>query len=102
MLEWLAVRCAERFFLTDYRERDGANINCYYYQMGQTRLSWEAFDTDAERYRRGYGGLMKAALCWQAELAPELRARLQTRRRLGDRRVGWYAANFRRLNRMPQ
>ena len=102
LLEWLAVRCAERFFLTDYRERDGANINCYYYQMGQTRLSWEAFDTDAERYRRGYGGLMKAALCWQAELAPELRARLQTRRRLGDRRVGWYAANFRRLNRMPQ
>lgn len=102
LLEWLAARCVGRFLATDYREREGANINCYYYQMASTRLNWDSFDTEAAAYRRAYGGLMKTALAWRAELYPELRRRLGKRRRLGGRTPGWYAANFRRLGRKPQ
>lgn len=101
LLEWLATRCISRFLATDYREREGANINCYYYQMASTRLNWDSFDTEAAAYRRAYGGLMKTALAWRAELYPELRRRLD-KRRLGGRTPGWYAANFRRLGRKPQ
>lgn len=85
LLEWLATRCVGRFLATDYREREGANINCYYYQMASTRLNWDSFDTEAAAYRRAYGGLMKTALAWRAELYPELRRRLGKRRRLGGR-----------------
>ena len=101
LLEWLATRCLTRFLATDYREQEGAHINCYYYQMGSTRLNWESFDQEGAAYRRAYGGLMKTALVWRAELYPELRRRLD-KRRLGGRKPGWYAANFRRLGRKPQ
>ena len=102
LLEWLAARCIQRFLDTDYREKEGAHINCYYYQTASARLSWESFDSQGAAYRRAYGGLMKTALVWRAELYPELRRRLTRRRRLGCRVPGWYAANFRRLGRMPQ
>lgn len=95
MLEWLAARCAARFFSTGFRGDQAHNMDCYYYQWHTPHFCWDSFDTDAALYRARYGALMKAAAVYVTECYPALRAFLcDGRRSLG--RVGYLAAFFRR------
>lgn len=95
MLEWLAARCAARFFSTGFRGDEAHNMDCYYYQWHTPHFCWDSFDTDAALYRVRYGAMMKAAAVYVTECYPALRAFLcDGRRSLG--RVGYLAAFFRR------
>ena len=95
MLEWLAARCAARFFSTGFRGDQAHNMDCYYYQWHTPHFCWDSFDTDAALYRVRYGAMMKAAAVYVTECYPALRAFLcDGRRSLG--RVGYLAAFFRR------
>ena len=97
--KWLAARCAGHFFTEPLS--DGP-ARCYDYQINGVRAGWNLFAQEEARYRRAYGGLMKAALCWRAELYPALQKKLTTRRHLKDRRLGWYAANFRSMKKLSE
>ena len=97
--KWLAARCVGHFFTESLP--DGP-ARCYDYQINGVRAGWNLFAQEEARYRRAYGGLMKAALCWQAELYPALQKKLTTHRHLKDRRLGWYAANFRGMKKLPE
>ena len=97
--KWLAARCAGHFFTEPLP--DGP-ARCYDYQINGVRAGWNLFAQEEARYRRAYGGLMKAALCWRAELYPALQKKLTTHRHLKDRRLGWYAANFRGMKKLPE
>ena len=94
LLEWLASRCVARFFRTGFRGEDARNIDCYYYQMHARDFAWECFDDEAELYREGYGGMLKAAAMFFAECYPTLRARLREDARGRANVVNYYAAFF--------
>lgn len=94
MLEWLAMRCVARFFRTGFRGEDSHNIDCYYYQLHSRTFSWESFDEEADLYRVGFGGLLKAATAFFAECYPYLRARISGERKGRGNAVNYYAAWF--------
>lgn len=76
MLEWLAMRCVARFFRTGFRGAESHHIDCYYYQLHSRTFSWDSFDEEADLYRIGFGGLLKAATAFFAECYPTLRANI--------------------------
>ncbi len=94
MLEWLAMRCVARFFRTGFRGEDSHNIDCYYYQLHSRSFSWESFDDEADLYRVGFGGLLKAATAFFAECYPYLRARIAGEGKVGRDPVNYYSAWF--------
>ena len=98
MLEWLAARCAARFFRTGFRGQDAAHIDCYYYQCHNLRFSWDSFAGEAPLYRARYGALLKSAAVFFSECYPTLRAVFIGSDRRGAR-VGYVAAYFHRLRR---
>lgn len=100
MLEWLAMRCIARFFRTGFRGEDSHNIDCYYYQLHDRAFSWASFDEEAQGYRLGFGGLLKAATAFFAECYPTLRAQLFGSRRGSGNLVNYYAAWFYRAHRL--
>ncbi len=77
ILEWLAMRCVARFFRTGFRGAQSHQIDCYYYQMHERAFSWDSFDDEAELYRTGFGGLMKAGATYVSECYPYLRGRIK-------------------------
>ncbi len=93
MLEWIATRCIGAFLRTPMRGRDAHNMDCYYYQWHTTDFCWQSFDSDAARYRIGYGGLLKAAALFYSECLPTLR-RLMTSDGRESRYIGWCAPYF--------
>ena len=100
MLEWLAARCAARFFATGFRGADSHNIDCYYYQCHTPRFGWDSFDSDGALYHARYGALLKAGAVFVTECYPTLAAYLrQGRRSLG--RVSYCAAFFHRAAHAP-
>lgn len=100
LLEWLATRCAARFFRTGFRGDERHNIDCYYYQCHGTRFSWAGFDDEAPLYRARYGALAKAAAVYLSECHPTLMAHVCTgSRRMG--RVGYCAAFFHNAKHLP-
>lgn len=60
-------------------------------------LSWGIFGKAAERYRLCYGGLMKFASAWTADLSAQVEKRLRKPVFLRDGLFGWYAHFFRRM-----
>jgi len=94
MLEWLAMRCIAQFFRTGFRGPDSPNIDCYYYQFHSRTFCWESFDDEADAYRIGFGGLLKAAVVFFAECYPYLRARISGEKRGRNNLVNYYAAWF--------
>jgi len=94
MLEWLAMRCIARFFRTGFRGRDSHNIDCYYYQFHSRTFRWESFDEEANAYRIGYGGMLKASAAFFTECYPYLRARISGKKRGRNNLVNYYAAWF--------
>ena len=101
LLEWLASRCVARFFRTGFRGEDAHNIDCYYYQMHARDFAWECFDDEAELYRGGYGGLLKAAAMFFAECYPTLRARIREDARGRENAVNYVAPFFRGIRKLP-
>ncbi|MDD3409319.1 MAG: hypothetical protein PHY12_00770 [Eubacteriales bacterium] len=97
MLEWLASRCAGTFYRTGFRGESSANIRCYYYQWHARTFSWDAFDEESDRFRMGYGGLLKAAAAFFAECYPTLRARIREDARGRANLANYYAAFFSRV-----
>lgn len=67
LLEWLATRCVASFFRTGFRGENAHLIDCYYYQLHTPAFCWQSFDEEEELYRRGYGGLLKAAALFFGE-----------------------------------
>lgn len=100
MLEWLAARCAARFFATGFRGAHAHNIDCYYYQSRAPRFGWDTFDGDGPLYRARYGAMMKSAAVYLTECYPTLRAHVCGEGR-GLGRVGYCAAFFSRARRAP-
>ncbi len=98
MLEWMAARCAARFFRTGFRGADAAHIDCYYYQCHSPRFGWDSFDGEAALYRARYGALLKSAAVFFSECYPTLRGVFSGSDRRGAR-VGYVAAYFHRLGR---
>ncbi len=94
MLEWLAMRCIAKFFRTGFRGENSHNIDCYYYQMHSRAFAWESFDDEADLYRVGFGGLLKAATAFFSECYPTLRAQVATDKRTPYDVVNYYAAWF--------
>ena len=94
LLEWLAVRCAARFYRTGFRGEDAHNMDCYYYQCHSREISWDSFDTEAALYHGGFGGLIKASALFFAECYPTLRAVVQQDDRKLLRTVNYAAAYF--------
>lgn len=102
MMEWLAMRCIARFFRTGFRGEESHNIDCYYYQLHDRAFSWDSLDDEAELYRLGFGGLLKASTAFFAECYPTLRSQLD-RGRGGPRgAVNYYAAWFHRAHRLSR
>lgn len=98
IMEWLAMRCAARFFRTGFRGEDARNIDCYYYQWHTPTLCWQSFDHEADQYRIGYGALIKAAAVFFSECYPTLRAQVSGEGANADR-VGYCAPYFYRVSR---
>lgn len=98
MLEWLAARCAARFFRTGFRGPAAANIDCYYYQCHSLCFGWDSFDEEAPLYRARYGALLKSAAVFFSECYPTLRGAFNGSDRRAAR-VGYCAAYFHRLGR---
>lgn len=99
MLEWLAARCAARFFRTGFRGAESHNMDCYYYQCHGERFSWAGFDDEAALYRADYGALLKAAAVYLTECHPTLTSYVSTgSRRMA--RVGYCAAFFSGIGRL--
>jgi len=94
MLEWLAMRCTARFFRTGFRGEHSNNIDCYYYQLHSRTFSWESFDEDAQLYRIGFGGLLKASAVFFAECYPYLRAAMAGEVKGRRNAVNYYSAWF--------
>lgn len=92
MLEWLAMRCVSHFFRTSLRGEGSTNMNCYYYQLHSRRFSWDSFDTEADEYRLGFGGLLKAAAAFFSECYPFIGACVKENR--NGMAVNYYAAFF--------
>jgi len=91
LLHWIAALCADRFF------GGLAQGGCAVYQLPEACLSWDSFAPDQAAFRRGYGGLLRAAACYLTALSPTLRQRLP-RARWSDHAPGWYGACFRRMD----
>ncbi|MBQ8150554.1 MAG: hypothetical protein IJ041_08560 [Clostridia bacterium] len=99
MLEWLATRCISAFLRTPMRGGDAHNMDCYYYQWHTPDFCWQSFDSDSERYRIGYGGLLKAAALFFGECYPPIRNLVSGGSRDG-RIIGYCAPYFSQINRM--
>ncbi len=100
MLEWLATRCAARFFRTGFRGADAHNMDCYYYQCHTPLFDWDSFDGDATAYRTRYGALLKAAAVFFSECGDTLRAHFTGASRHTGR-VGYCAAYFHNVQHVP-
>jgi hypothetical protein len=72
-------------------------MDCYYYQWHTPDFCWLSFDADAQLYRIGYGGLLKAAALFFSELLPTLRTLIKGR---DPRRIGWCAPYFAGVDRL--
>ncbi len=94
LLEWLAARCAAKFFRTGFRGSDAHNIDCYYYQWHSHVVSWDCFDDEAVTYHNAFGGLMKASALFFCECYPTLRACIRRDDRRLASTVNYWTAYF--------
>lgn len=99
MLEWLATRCIAAFMRTSMRGENAHNMDCYYYQWHTPDFCWQSFDSDGERYRIGYGGLLKATGLFFSECYPTLRKLVSGNGREA-KNIGYTAPYFSDINRM--
>lgn len=94
ILEWLAMRCVARFFRMSFRGALSHQIDCYYYQMHERAFRWDSFDDEADLYRVGFGGLVKAGVAYVSECYPYLRKRFKGEVRGRGNLVNYDAAYF--------
>lgn len=99
MLEWLATRCIAAFLRTPMRGEHAHNMDCYYYQWHTPDFCWQSFDSDSERYRIGYGGLLKASCLFFGECYPTLRKLIGGSGRDASA-IGYIAPYFTGIHRM--
>lgn len=97
LTQWLAVRCADSFLGAE-NPPEGVTV----YRAAAGRLGWESFGEDAERYRLGYGRLIKTAALFRMTLTPVIRRGVTAPQWLRDRLIGWYAAYFGAVRRMTE
>lgn len=94
LLEWLAVRCAAKFYRTGFRGSDAHNIDCYYYQWHSHDVSWECFDDEGPLYHSAFGGLIKASALFFGECYPTLRACIRKDERRLARVANYWTTYF--------
>ncbi len=92
LTDWLAVYCMDVLL-----HRPAWLTGVFTVKAPEGPLSWEIFGKAAERYRLCYGGLMKFASAWTADLSAKVEKRLRKPFLLRDGLLGWYAHFFRRM-----
>lgn len=92
LTDWLSVYCMDVLL-----HRPQWVNGVFTVRAPEGPLSWEIFGKAAERYRLCYGGLMKLAALWTADLSRQVEKRLRKPSFLRDELLGWYAHFFRRL-----
>ncbi len=92
LTDWLAVYCMDVLL-----HRPTWLTGVFTVRAPEGPLSWEIFGKAAERYRLCYGGLMKFASVWTADLSARVGKRLRRPFVLRDSLFGWYAHYFRRM-----
>ena len=95
LVEWLSA-CYAAGFLGKECPSEGAVT----YRAAPGHLGWEIFGEDAAAYRRGFGGLMRAAAAFRLEIQPVALRGLTSPNWLRDRAAGWYAAYFRKARQL--
>ncbi len=92
LTDWLAVYCMDVLL-----HRPAWFQGVFTVKAPEGPLSWDIFGKAAERYRLCYGGLMKFAAAWTANLSARVEMRLTRPFFLRDGLFGWYAHFFRRM-----
>ena len=91
LTDWLAVYCMDVLL-----HRPAWPEGVFTVKAEEGPLSWSIFGKAADRYRLGYGRLMKAAAAWNYVIGPKVERRLAHPFILRDGLWGWYAHYFRR------
>ena len=95
LVEWLSACYAASFF-----EKEPLPEGAVTFRAAPGRLDWEIFEEKAAAYRRGFGGLMRAAAAFRLEILPVALRGLTSPNWLRDRAAGWYAAYFRKARQL--
>ena len=95
LVEWLSACYAASFF-----EKEPLPEGAVTFRAAPGRLDWEIFEEKAAAYRRGFGGLMRAAAAFRLEIQPVALRGLASPNWLRDRAAGWYAAYFRKARQL--
>lgn len=90
LTDWLGVYCMDVLL-----HRPTWLRGVFTVQAENGRADWSLFGKGEARYRQAFGGLMKAALLWQREIAPTLEKALQKDNALKSGLTGWYPHFFR-------
>lgn len=92
LTDWLAVYCMDILL-----HRPAWLEGTFTVRAEEGPLSWSIFGKAEERYRQGYGRLMKAAAAWTGHIGPVVMRNLEHPSLLRDKLFGWYARHFRRM-----
>ena len=93
--EWLAALCGADFFREN---RQG----CFSWRLPLGSLTWEAFGTESERCRLGFGRLTQTAAALRLDMGETIRRGLAEPHWLRDRLIPWYAGCFGGIRRWPE
>lgn len=90
LTDWLGVYCMDVLL-----HRPTWLRGVFTVQAENGRADWSLFGKGEARYRQAFGGLMKASLLWQREIAPTLEKALRKDNALKSGLTGWYPHFFR-------
>ena len=90
LTDWLGAYCLDMML-----HRPTWLSGTFTIQSLSGKADWSLFGKAAERYRTGFGALVKGALLWQRKLQPELHKQLAKDNALRSGLSGWYPHFFR-------
>lgn len=91
LTDWLGVYCMDVLL-----NRPQWLTGSFTVQAGENGADWTIFGKMAERYRRGYGRLIKASAAWMGYFGPSIERRLAHPNFLRDGFFGWYPRYFKK------
>ncbi len=90
LTDWLGAYCLDMML-----HRPTWLSGTFTIQSLSGKADWSLFGKAADRYRTGFGALVKGALLWQRKLLPELHKQLTKDNALRSGLSGWYPHFFR-------
>ncbi len=90
LTDWLGAYCLDMIL-----HRPTWLSGTFTIQSLSGKADWSLFGKAADRYRTGFGALVKGALLWQRKLLPELHKQLAKDSALRSGLSGWYPRFFR-------